>query len=54
MTPEQIKKWFKRWCIKTKRSGGVLVGPSIQEVLIAFYQHLNTTNNETQETTQAD
>lgn len=40
MTPEEIKKWYKQWCKTTKRSGGVLVGGSIQELLLAFSQHV--------------
>jgi len=28
-----IKQWYKDWCKKTNRSGGVLVGRSTQELL---------------------
>lgn len=33
-----FKKIFKEWCVATKRSGGVLVGSSIQE----FLEHLQS------------
>lgn len=43
MNPEQIKKWYARWCNETKRNGGILIGSSIQELLQAFAKKLNQT-----------
>jgi hypothetical protein len=37
MTQEQIRDWYKKWCNDTKRGGSVLIGSSIQELLMAFY-----------------
>ncbi len=31
-----FKKEYEQWCKDTKRSGGVLVGSSIQELLLYF------------------
>jgi hypothetical protein len=33
MSYEQLKEIYKQWCKETKRNGGVLIGPSIQELL---------------------
>ena len=41
-TPTSIEEFYKKWCKETKRSGGVLIGSSIRELLIAF-QLYNTT-----------
>lgn len=39
MTTTGIKKWFTKWCDKTKRNGGVLIGKSIAELLFDFDAH---------------
>lgn len=39
MTKEDIRDWFWKWCKRTKRSGGVLVGNSIRELLTDFDDH---------------
>lgn len=36
MTTAELEKWYKEWCKDTGRSGGVLIGTSIKELLIAF------------------
>lgn len=36
MTTNQIQTWYKEWCKKTHRSGGILVGSSIKELLNDF------------------
>lgn len=33
---ETIDEFYQRWCKETKRSGGVLIGSSIKELLTAF------------------
>lgn len=29
-----IDDWYKEWCKRTKRNGGVLIGSSIKELLL--------------------
>lgn len=41
----EIKKWYKQWCKDTKRGGSTLIGPSIQELLKAFKDHLIQKSN---------
>ena len=36
MNLQDIKYWFSKWCKGTKRSGGILIGSSIQELLVDF------------------
>lgn len=45
MTEIDVKKEFKSWCKDSKRSGGVLVGSSIQEFLTHIQTLIN--NNKT-------
>ena len=35
MNEKDIKIWYEKWCKKTKRNGGVLIGSSIRELLVA-------------------
>lgn len=39
MSISDIKEWFRKWCAGTKRGGGVLIGSSIQELLVDFDAH---------------
>lgn len=43
-TDALISQWFDKWCEDTKRGGGVLITTSIKELLIDFYNFLNTKN----------
>lgn len=56
MTDEQLKAFYAKWCKDTQRGGGVLVGASIRELLVSFYEHINkrneSTNNEGRSITQ--
>lgn len=36
-----VKEYFLKWCKETKRSGGILVGSSIQEFLTHLQSKLN-------------
>lgn len=34
-----IDEWYKKWCEKTGRNGGILIGSSIKELLSDFKYH---------------
>lgn len=34
---EEIEAFYKNWCKETKRSGGILIGSSIKELLFAYH-----------------
>jgi len=40
MLSKEVEEFYKKWCLKTKRGGGVLIGTSIKELLEAYTQFL--------------
>lgn len=44
-TKKEIDTFYKQWCKSTDRGGGVLIGASIRELLLAFKTYQNEANS---------
>lgn len=45
MNEKQIEEWYRNWCKETERGGGILIGHSIRELLLAFNNYLKLSYN---------